>query len=154
MNDHVYASHERTTAAPQPPKIRAEAQAPSTSAAATLVNETIVYQLQDKLDSILQILCQTKLTPQQTTVNKTDSSKAVHPKATKPVSGEYTTNAIQHGPPVTGEHTATHAAFGDTDPEQGEPRAEEKDNIDQVSIEAPDDDQCLNEEETMTQEYS
>ena len=133
MNDHVYANHERPTAAPQPPNIGAEVQVPSTSAAVNLGNETAtVYQLQDKLDSIRRILGQTVLIPQQTTVNKTSSSKTVQPKAAKPVSGEYMTNATQHGP-VTGEHTATHPATGDSDPEQGEPRAEEEDDSDQVS---------------------
>ena len=126
MNDHVYAGHERPTTTPQPPKIGAEVQVPSTSAGVNLVNETVtVYQLQDKLGSILQILGQTGLIPQQTTGNETGrpSSKVVQPKATKPVSGEYTTGAIQHGPQVSGEHTATHPAVGDTDPEQGEARA-------------------------------
>ena len=162
MNDHVYACHARPTIAPQPPNTGAEVQGPSTSDAVNLVNEIVtVYQLQDKLDSILQILGQTGLIPQQTTVNETGrpSSKVVNPKATKPVSGEHMTDAIQHGPPVSGEHTATHPAIGDTDPEQGEPRvraevSEDEENSDQVSIEAPEDDQDLNEEETMTSEYS
>ena len=107
MNDHVYAGDERPTTGPQAPNIGAEVQVPSTSAGVNLVNEPVtVYQLQDKLDSILQILCQTGLIPQQTTATGNETgrpgSKVVQSKATKPVSGEYTTGAIQHGPQSLG----------------------------------------------------
>ena len=61
--------------------MRAEIQIPRTSTAVNLGTETVtVYQLQDKMESILQILGQTGLIPQQTTVDKTGSSKAVQPQ--------------------------------------------------------------------------